>query len=42
MDRCGVVIESEPAIQQAVSVPLMDEQRRVLYIPSSPVSSDKE
>ena len=42
MDRCGVVIESEPAIQQAVSVPSKDEQHRVLYVPSSLFSSDKE
>ena len=37
LERCGAVSENELAV--TVAVPCMDEQRRVLYIPSSPAPS---
>jgi hypothetical protein len=40
LERCGAVSASENE-QAAASVPCMDEQRRVLYIPSSPAPSAK-
>ena len=39
LEQCGAVSENEPV---ASGVPSMDEQRRVLYIPSSPAPSEKE
>lgn len=41
LERCGAVGVVVADNESATSIPCMDEQRRILYVPSSPAPSDE-